>query len=189
MRCFILFAAGIAAAAALSGCGGATQNADLSSSDFFVTSPDGKQVVYKKLVNGVENDLWIGENDNYEYEDSGVVEGKMLFDSSFAVGSIAWSPDSSKVAFVDNTAAHAPGAPSVDRLLVIEVKTGKARVLVTEDGSRITRILIIEKWTDDDQIIFAANGFVQDCTQGPCRDLTPYFEVKADGTGLRQIAP
>ena len=187
MRRLRLFAATIAAAALLSGCSGFTPfgvNSSSSSAGPVVSSPDGKLVAFSKAMNRFESDLWVGEQDS----EGSIIGARRLFDSSFRVVDIEWSPDSRQVAFIDASSPDTPEAPSKDRLLVVDVKTSTSRVLAEEDEGAINRILLIEKWTGD-KIIFAVNGFVQDCTQGPCRDLTPFFEIKSDGSGLRQVGP
>jgi Tol biopolymer transport system component len=159
-------------------------NSSSSSDGPTVYSPDKKLVAFSKTVNRLESDLWVGEEDG----EGSITSARRLFDPSFRVVDIEWSPDSRQVAFIDASSPDTPETPSKDRLLVVDVKTSTSRVLAEEDEGAINRILLIEKWTGD-KIIFAVNGFVQDCTQGPCRDLTPFFEIKSDGSGLRQIAP
>jgi dipeptidyl aminopeptidase/acylaminoacyl peptidase len=163
----------------LSGCSGFNRPGEAGPGDFFgpVYSPDGERVAFRKMINRLENDLWIGDLE-YSYDEKDIVRERLLFDTTFKVVSIAWSPDSSQVAFIDATSADTPDAPSTDRLLIVDIKTGGYRVVASEDGSVITRISFIFGWTGD-RITFAAN----------VGDARRNFEIMSDGSGLRQIAP
>ena len=109
-------------------------------------SPDGKQIAYT-IGSGVTNELWIMDAD-------GEHPRKLIGQEGEYIGSIAWSPDGTKVAFVRGSLSHEYGITGGIKLLDVRDQTVSTFLQVSTLGwfSSIEGPLA---WTRDGSLIYS----------------------------------
>lgn len=177
----LLLAAGLLAGCGGSGGGGNAGISPIPTATDFIPSPVGKYTVYIQNPDTRSSDLWLFNSRERDR--------RRVFDAAQGVSSPRWSQDRPHVvAFISFDTLDTPDEPSTDRIHLLNPENREVKLVFTEQGTSVRKILDIRK-LEAGKITFAANGYSSDCSVSPCVDTTPLFEVNIDGTGLRQIAP
>jgi len=154
-------------------------------------SPDGRRVMYVKLLGGDKNELWVSDLDG---------RNQLRLASAGKLETAGWSPDSSHVAFADLTAGGSKGyvvGADGRGLRPIEAVTGMIGMVVWSADSKSLYVSAIQGRTL--ATVWRANGdgsgahiFLENCcyASGVSRDekyLLAYVS-NGDDVGIYQVS-